>query len=116
MVYAWWIITLLAIKLGENTRVLESDDSNDAIMADMKYMFMTYQALACVLHKHHFIQFLKKPCVSKMKSSTAQQDAWHRAGADQTGTPLNCYLKLKSTPKLWFSLFTLPKLRSDVSL
>lgn len=76
MVYARWIITFLAIKLGENTRVLESDDSDDAIMADMKYMFMTYQTLGCVLHKHHFIQFLKKPYVSKMKSSTAQQDTW----------------------------------------
>ena len=52
------------------------------MMADMKYMFMTYQALGCILHKHHLHQPLKQPCVSEMKASTAQYDIWHRARAD----------------------------------
>lgn len=44
------------------------------MMADMKCMFMTYQALGCILRKGYLHQPLKQPYVSKMKSSTAQYD------------------------------------------
>lgn len=75
------------------------------MMAGMKCMFMTYQALGCILCKRHLHQPLKQPYVSKMKSSTAQYNTWHRAGADSNRN--SCELLLRAEIYIQVLIFPL---------